>query len=77
LNGTSASLRTTKSLCRTDRQTSPHPFAQVNSAFAPARGAANFFREARNWRIDLPPINTLGFKQLAAPEPGRAHVALE
>jgi hypothetical protein len=32
--------------------------------FALARIAPKFFRRARNWRIDLLPINTLGFKQL-------------
>jgi hypothetical protein len=58
-------LRTTGSRCRKDRQVAPHPFAQANSAFAPARTAANFFRGARIWRIDLRPRNTLGFKQLA------------
>src|SRR5215216_500299 len=58
-------LRTTRSRCRKDRQIAPHPFAQANSAFAPARAAANFFPGARIWRIDLRPRNTLGFKQLA------------
>jgi hypothetical protein len=43
----------------------PYPFAQANSALAAARAAANFFRGARIWRIDLRPRNTLGFKQLA------------
>src|SRR5215207_9163713 len=57
-------LRTTRSRCRKDRQVAPHPFAQANSAFAPARAAAHFFRGARIWRIDLRPRNTLGFKQL-------------
>jgi hypothetical protein len=33
--------------CRKDRQVAPHPFAQANSAFAPARAVANFFRGAR------------------------------
>jgi hypothetical protein len=42
----------------------PYPFAQANSALAAARAAANFFRGARIWRIDLRPRNTLGFKQL-------------
>ena len=51
--------------CRKDGQVAPHPFAQANSALAPARAAANFFRQARIWRIDLRPRNTLGFKQLA------------
>src|SRR5215216_3291748 len=57
-------LRATRLRCRKDRQVAPHPFAQANSAFAPARAAANFFRGARIWRIDLRPRNTLGFKQL-------------
>ena len=51
--------------CRKDRQVAPHPFAQANSALAAARATANFFSEARIWRIDLRPRNTLGFKQLA------------
>jgi hypothetical protein len=62
--------------CRKDRQVAPHPFAQANSAFAPARATANFFRRARIWRIDLRPRNTLGFKQLAGSGASRAYVAL-
>jgi hypothetical protein len=46
----------------------PYPFAQANSALAAARAAANFFRGARIWRIDLRPRNTLGFKQLTGSE---------
>lgn len=61
-------LRTTGSVCRKDRQIAPYPFAQANSALAAARAAANFFRGARIWRIDLRPRNTLGFKQLTGSE---------
>ena len=61
-------LRATRSRCRKDRQATPHPFAQANSAFTVARAAANFYRGARIWRIDLRPRNTLGFKQLTGSE---------
>jgi hypothetical protein len=62
--------------CRKDGQVAPHPFAQANSALAPARAAANFFRQARIWRIDLRPRNTLGFKQLAGSGAWAGDVAL-
>src|SRR5439155_11268369 len=67
----------TGSVCRKDRQIAPYPFAQANSALAAARAAANFFRGARIWRIDLRPRNTLGFKQLTGSGAAvQTHVAL-
>jgi hypothetical protein len=41
------------------------PFCTGEFSFHAARAAANFFPGARNWRIDVRPRNTLGFKQLA------------
>ena len=69
-------MRTARSVCRKERQIAPHPFAQANSALAAARGAVNFFRGARIWRIDLRPRNTLGFKQLTGVGAVQTHVAL-